>query len=257
MRIMSSNIWGDYFGNAVELREDGIISVYKKYAPDVLGFQEITESWYNSKLFEALKDDYNIFGARPFDKSIYVPMAVSKRYNMLAYGFEYLENTPDPSKSITWVVLGENSKASCSVCNTHFWWKEGPEHDEIRLENAEQLVSLMKHLREKYSCPVFAFGDMNCNVSHGVFEIYKKNGIRHLNDIAEVKCPISSHHGDPVKLEDGLYHGKRTENSELCSIDHIVALGDGFKARKYEVILDQAALDATDHSPIFADIEFI
>jgi endonuclease/exonuclease/phosphatase family metal-dependent hydrolase len=51
------------------------------------------------------------------------------------------------------------------------------------------------------------------------------------------------------------------ENSDefdyMASIDHIVGLGDGYKVLQYRVVEDQDALDASDHSPVFADIEFI
>ena len=37
VRIMTSNIWGDYFGNEVTRREDQLFEVYMKYAADVIG----------------------------------------------------------------------------------------------------------------------------------------------------------------------------------------------------------------------------
>ena len=37
MRIMTSNIWGDYFGNPVDERLDQVLTIYRKYAPDILG----------------------------------------------------------------------------------------------------------------------------------------------------------------------------------------------------------------------------
>jgi endonuclease/exonuclease/phosphatase family metal-dependent hydrolase len=40
------------------------------------------------------------------------------------------------------------------------------------------------------------------------------------------------------------------------SIDHIVGLGDGFTVKEYRVIEDREALDASDHSPIYADVFF-
>ena len=33
IRVMTSNIWGDYFGNEVQVREDQLFEVYSKYAP--------------------------------------------------------------------------------------------------------------------------------------------------------------------------------------------------------------------------------
>ena len=39
IRIMSFNIWGDYFGNPVNEREDGIGRVISVYSPDILSMQ--------------------------------------------------------------------------------------------------------------------------------------------------------------------------------------------------------------------------
>ena len=250
---MTSNIWGDYFGNPVDVRIDQILSVYRKYSPDILGLQEITPGWYKSGLFEALADEYVPVGTEIANNSSYVPFLYKKHLKLLAKGYEYLTGTPDASKAITWAVLQEG-EATFAVCNTHFWWKSGPEHDAIRVENAVQLAALMELLRGRWHCPVFAFGDMNTTVTSGVFTVYSGHHIRHLWDLAAQKTDIGSHHGDPVKGEDGFYHGRKTDKPHTGSIDHIVALGDGFIAEAYTVAEDQAALDATDHSPVYADV---
>lgn len=41
MRLMTTNIWGDYFDNPVDVREDNMYKVYENYSPDVIGFQEV------------------------------------------------------------------------------------------------------------------------------------------------------------------------------------------------------------------------
>ena len=132
----------------------------------------------------------------------------------------------------------------------------------------------MQHLHKKYSCPVFAFGDMNATFSESVFDVYAENGIRKLYDLTEHKDKVCSVHENPERGEDGMFHGQKATNESvsdfrkiLCltddkvldgyfsSIDHIVALGDNFEVTQYRVVEDQDALDASDHSPIFADIE--
>lgn len=260
MRIMTTNIWGDYFGNPVGVRQKNIFEVYKKYNPDVIGFQEINESWYKSELINQwLNDKYYLVGTELDNNINYVPLAFNKKYKLLAKGYEKLCDTPDPSKAITWAVLcDEVANELFGVCNTHFWWMQGKgEYDTIRAKNAEQLSEIMKYIAERFKCPVFAFGDMNCNRSSQVFSVvYGVNGIRHLFDIAAVKDDICSLHGDPVADENGMYHGKASVLDQNASIDHIIALGEGFEVLSYRVITDQFALDATDHSPVFADIKF-
>lgn len=258
MRILTSNIWGTYFGNPVDRREDQLYGIYTKYRPDVLGLQEYNDGWYASRLMSCLQKDYAVVGTELYGSWNYVPLFfLREKYAYDAMGFERYAETPDASKGVTWAHLTDKeSGKDFAVCNTHFWWKSGPEHDELRVKNARQIVRLMKRLTEDYGCPVFAFGDMNCTVSSGVFKVYAENGVRHLRELADVHSDISSHHGDPVRGEDGFYHGKPTPNDWSCSIDHIVGLG-AFTVQNYRIITEQDALDATDHSPVYADVTLL
>lgn len=259
MRIMTANIWGDYFSNPVNIRLDGILSAVRTYSPDVLGFQEITDSWYKSGLFEKLSDEYRFFGTRLFDNNNFVPLAVKKCFSVSAEGFEYLSDTPDSSKAVTWASLTAPDGKRFAVCNTHFWWMHfgTREHDAIREKNAHQLSCLMEYLHGRFDCPVFAFGDMNSYCTTDVFRVvYPLHNVRELYVLTENRDDISSHHGDPIADEKGLYHGSRTNKDHTGSIDHIVALGEGFRVLQYRIVTDQAVLDATDHSPVYADIEF-
>ena len=45
LRIMTSNIWGDYFGNPPHEREDALADVFLRYLPDTLAMQEVTANW--------------------------------------------------------------------------------------------------------------------------------------------------------------------------------------------------------------------
>ncbi len=257
MRIMTTNIWGDYFKNPVEVREDGIFRIYEEYCPDVIGLQEITQSWYKCKLFDRLSENYFFVGTELDYFKNYVPMVIKKGNVLVAKGYEPLSDTPDITKGITWAVIKTEEGKVLGVCNVHFWWKQNdPAHDMIRAKNAQQLSDVMKYLAGRFNCPVFAFGDMNCTLSSAIFSVvYPANNISLLFDMAEEKDTVSSHHGDPVADENGNYHGKTTQKDYTHSIDHIIALGEGFKVSQYRIVEDQYALDATDHSPVFADIE--
>lgn len=292
MRIMTSNIWGDFFNNPTRLRKDQLFRVYERFNPDVIGFQEAAAGWYDVDLFEKLSAQYHLVGIDCFDKTNSTPLAVKKEYKIIANGHEQLDNTPDWSKSITWAVL-EKEDERVAVCNTHFWWMRGNEpeqvkklvgvigytfddHCALRSNNAKQLSRLMKYLHDKYSCTVFGFGDMNATVSEDVFNVYADSGIKKLFDLAEHKDYVCSVHGNPVRGDDGMFHGKKSTVESvgelrkiLClpedeagdgyfsSIDHVVALGDNFNVTQYRIIEDQDVLDASDHSPVYADVEFM
>lgn len=260
MRIMTTNIWGDYFNNPVLVREQNIYRVYEEYKPDVIGLQEITPGWYASNLFPWLMKDYFMVGTELTESNNYVPMAISKKYALVAKGYEPFADTPDTSKGVTWaVVKDKESQKVFGVCNVHFWWRQGETaHDTLRAKNAQQLTEVMKYILGRFQCPVFALGDMNCVRTSQVFRVvYAINGVAALIDMTEDKDTVCTIHGDPLADSEGYYHGEKTVLDQTASIDHIMAMGSGFKVLQYRVIEDQYALDATDHSPVFADVELL
>ena len=97
-----------------------------------------------------------------------------------------------------------------------------------------------------------------------------------LFDMAIRKDTCCSIHGDPVADDGGVFHGEKVTEAylaRLCrtlgmsktdlaegyraSIDHIVGLGSDFSVVAYRVVEDQDALDATDHSPVYSDVEWL
>lgn len=254
MRIMTTNIWGDYFNNPVSLRLEDLLRVYEVYRPDVIGFQECTASWWESGLFSRLADDYQILGEGLFPDGNYVPLAVGKQYEVVSFGGELYEETPDPSKGFTWAVLRGPEEKVFGVCNTHFWWKGGEEHDRIRGCNARQLSYRMKVIQKEYSCPVFAFGDLNCWPDNLAFAAFKEQGVKELFHLAEVRDDRCTLHGNPVLDATGHFRGALREGDHKRAIDHILSLGEGFSVPALRVVEDSFALDATDHSPVYADI---
>lgn len=272
---MTSNIWGgNSYGDPTKLMSKQLFNVYNKYSPDVIGFQEASPGWYGADLFFDLGKSYNMVGTELYNNQNWTPIAVKKEYKIVAYGFEELDKVPGYSKSITWVVIQKDEKRF-GMCNTHFWWMRGNEakevneifgttnytpsdHCNLRNYNAKQLSNLMHYLNKRYSCPVFAFGDMNVRLSEEVFDVYAENGIKNLYDLAQKKDNICSYHGYPVPDENGVFHGKKStdENGYSSSLDHMVSLGDNFDVKQYCVVQDQDALDATDHSPVFVDVCF-
>lgn len=261
LRIMTANIWGDYFQNPVSLRENAFTAAFERYKPDIIGLQEMTQSWYDSRMFNAMQAQYAVVGMVCGSHENYVPLAYNKqRFTLLECGFKRYSNTPDRSKAITYAALEDGNCGQCfCVCNTHFWWKTGPEHDKIRLRNADELIACMRMLRQDYAAPVFAFGDLNCRIDSGVFERFTENGVVRLYDWAKERCMLTSHHGDPVLGTEGLYHGSIAQASQEASIDHIIGMCDTRRCivHAYQLALDQSLIDASDHSPVYADITML
>ncbi len=254
MRIMTMNIWGDYFGNEVETRFDGIYNTAIKYSPDVLGLQEMTESWYKSGLLEKLSD-YKAIG---FEGN-FVPLLFKRDdFEMLECGYEQYADTPDPSKGITWAVLvyKKNGKR-IAVFNTHWWWMEKDvKHDELRAKNAEQLYNRMMLVKKLYDAEPVAFGDLNAKDNSLGLNYLEDKDIYSSYKMADKFSPMSSWHRNPERGEDGLYHGKTTDDDKGMSYDHIISEKGKLKISEQHVVEDQCVLDSTDHSPVYIDFEF-
>ncbi len=120
LRIMTSNVWGDYFGNEVEFRDEQLLCIYQRYSPDVIGFQEMTPNWYKSPMLEKLSNEYTFVGTDLFSTQNYTPLVYkTDKYRIVEKGWKYLSDTPDDSKSITWVVLKDKkSQELFACCNT-------------------------------------------------------------------------------------------------------------------------------------------
>ena len=275
MRIMTSNIWGDYFGNPVEEREQLFIDIFSRYSPDVIGFQEVTVNWYHSKLFDWICENYYLAGSEYyapgtmgkikvngecFDCTNYTIIAYKrKKFELYEKGMERYFNTPDPSKVVAWVVLRDIEEDKVfGVCNTHLWWKRrGEQDDDLRVANAGQLASVMKHLSKKYSCPVFSLGDFNSLPAEPAYRFLMSEGIADLQVTSPETTDISSYPGNPQRGEDGRLHGKPTTEDKSASLDHINAYGDGYLPIRYAIVTDREALDASDHSPVYADFTLL
>ena len=153
MRIMTSNIWGNYFGNPAHERIDAIEETFRKYDADVIGIQEMCSDWYKNDLLGRMKDKYISVNAFVGN---YTPLLFKKdMFEIREQGWLRYDKTDDASKSVTWAVLKEwKSEKMICVLNTHLWWKSGSEHELIRENNAKQLLSIMKEIKKRYTTVV-------------------------------------------------------------------------------------------------------
>ena len=255
IRIMTANIWGDYFGNPVEMREKDIEDTIRKYAPDVIGLQEITASWYSCDLLKNLGNEYEVVTGQSGN---FTPLLYKKdTFDAVEVGFERYSETDDRSKGITWALLKRNSDGKrVAVCNTHLWWMQrGDEDEKLRMKNAEQLLERVSILKEKYNAPVFAFGDFNSKVTGSAIKYLSENKFMPAYNYADKFTNISSYHNDPILGDDGKYHGVKTENKITESIDYILSFGENVHINNYVIVEDQKILDSSDHSPVYLDAE--
>ncbi len=258
VRIMSFNIWGNYFGNPVEEREGGIGEVISTYSPDILGMQEATPDWNASKLYSSLESEYGFVDVSKYVGNNFDTLIYKKdRFELIDSGYVKYADTPDASKAATWGVFEEKATGKrLAVFCTHFWWMYfgEAEHDLIRVSNAALLTAKALELVEKYNIPVVGLGDLNSDYSMPTLTYLRAAGWKLAQSEAVESSDVGSHHGDPVRGEDGKYHGKRTDKDYTKSIDHIFFRGE-IKPQKFDIVEDQFALDVSDHSPIYCDFE--
>ena len=51
------------------------------------------------------------------------------------------------------------------------------------------------------------------------------------------------------------WHSSALMTNMKAALDHIIGTAGDYKVLDYQIVTDQAALDATDHSPVFVDLE--
>ncbi|NMA45772.1 MAG: hypothetical protein GX945_04350 [Lentisphaerae bacterium] len=258
LRMMAFNIWGDYFKNPVEERDLAIADVILRYQPDVVALQEVTANWWSSRLFSALAAGYAPVSGQTDGKTNFTPLLYKKeRFALVAAGWDLFHEKLDRSKGVTWAVLQDRQQDKrFAAFSTHYWWQGTPESNYIRTVNSDMLLKRLDALRSQYGCHVFGGGDFNCWVGSDPLEKLRQNGYVSAQDIADIASPESSHHGDPRRGDDGKYHGtpKPEKNEKRYSIDHLLVAPEQVHVHRLHVVLDQDALDASDHSPIFMDI---
>lgn len=258
LRMMSFNIWGDYFQNPVAERDLAIADIIRRYQPDVIALQEVTANWWASRLFTTLAPSYAPVVGQANGKNNFTPLLFKKdRFELVDEGWDLYHEKLDRSKGVTWAVLKDQiSGKRFAAFSTHYWWQGTPESNYIRTVNSDMLLKRLDALRDQYTCPVFGGGDFNCWATSDPLSKLWQNGYASAQDIADTASPVSSHHGDPRRDDDGKYHGspRPEKNEKRYSIDHLIVLPEHVHVHRLQVVLEQDALDASDHSPITMDI---
>ena len=272
LRFMSFNIWGDYFGNPAAERRANVAKSLATHRADVVSLQEVTAGWWRSGLFADLakegyaavtgdmKDTYRRAGGNPKKPGgNFEPLLYRKdRLAPLESGCEIFDLKRTNTKMVTWAVFEDKAtKRRFIAFATHFWWKHDvPEHDAIRVAEAQRVVALVKDLRRKWGdIPAIGGGDLNCTVKSAAVKTFLDAGFCDSDCAATVRIRHRSHHGNPVRGEDGAWHSRlrmgKSDNPDL-SIDRVL-FTDGITASRHEVSVEQYELDASDHAPVIVD----
>ena len=275
LKFMTFNIWGDYFSNPVKERRAGVEATILKDMPDVVSLQEVTPNWYKCPMFAKLgKAGYALVrgdeaaalkraafsGARKPKHSNHEPILYRKdRLTLLDSGTEFFHVSLQASKSVTWAVFEDKkSKWRFAAFGTHFWWQaNGLESDTIRELNARHILSILADIRRKWGAglPAILGGDLNSTDKSIAHAMLRSGGFVNAASKADVRSPHCSHHGNPERGADGKFHGSlrpAKDDTPARSIDHIYYT-TGIHALRHEIVIDQTALDVSDHSPVVVE----
>ena len=275
-RMMTFNIWGDYFGNPPNEREEGVADAIVSARPDIIALQEVTPNWWRSALFPKLdKAGYAVIkgneaeafkaacacGIAPDRLRNHVPLLYrEKRYRLVDCGFDVFHARLEYNKGLTWAVLEDRNTGGLVVAaSTHFWWQaNGRESDAIREQNAQMLIWRIRSIKWKYgNVPVVVGGDLNSKPGSWAYEILEKEGFVTAAEAADDASKISSHHGNPRRDGQGRYRGtlREKDNTPATSIDHVLVGTNRVHALRHAVVTEQGVLDVSDHSPVVVDFE--
>ena len=268
LRFMTFNIWGEFFNNPPAEREDGVFETVVKERPDIVAFQEACFGWSNrSDLYGRLEkagwsvvtgDVVEARAEGKWDKTgsgkatgNFQPLFyLREKFELVKSGFFYF-HLPLDYKGATWAVLVDKAtRQGYIVFSTHLWWQgNGKESDTLREMNAAMICRKLEELKKFYPYPVVGGGDLNSVADSWAHKMFEAYGYVSASRVADSKDSTATHHGNPVKGEDGKWHGKKDEKKGK-SLDYVLVETNRINAVSHKVVTSQAALDASDHSPV-------
>ena len=252
VRIMSSNI---LFDKSLPDRLSLIEDYYRNCAADVIGMQEVNK--VGVALFEALADLYTPVALRhPEDKHCFTPILYRHdHFELLESGSELYRMRGTDTKSMAWIVLADRqSGKKLAVINSHgslilqkynLEATDAVEGEQWRVDNVRQMLEKKDELRAKYgaSLPLFITGDFNTYATRESI-IAMKKVLPDSADVAKISATtgINSFHRVPGRPCD-----------EGTPIDYIFVTDDAAEVLTHNIPSDEAAINMSDHCPVFID----
>lgn len=194
----------------------------------------------------------------------YTPVFYKKdKYNVIEAAYHVYTGFNDVnSKTLTWGVFEDKQTGDkLAFMSTHFWFKARGDIDtEQRIQNARELKEACDYIIEKYNIPVVASGDFNngrgSETGEKPYQFMIEQGFKDIRHCAEETTDMFTYHEypvlDPVK---GIYVNK-PDALPAFDLDFIFIYGpDKIKAKKFEVITSEVALNSSDHCPLQGTFE--
>ncbi len=247
LRIMSYNILSEEWNDKtpVDGRKDSIAWTILHFSPEVVGLQEVSDNWY-AALPPLIAADYEMVQPKTSrGQTNYSGMAYNKKkVKLLDSGTEIFKaGNSTKMRLVTWGHYERlDNKKKFVVMNTHWCIKK-----ENRIAEAQEMAAIVEAKKKQYKCPVITVGDFNADQKSEEYQDYvARTGLKNARVDAQV---VNTTYRTSHVL------GKKPRKDRLeNSIDQIF-FSDELTALFYNVLVDQVILDASDHTPIYADFK--
>lgn len=265
LRVMSFNVLTDIWSDtpAVKGRDLGVTKTILYYAPDVIGLQEASSTWYKSLKSLLKETPYKLtcteqervdskYGNTNFTGIMYN----SETVTLIESGVRVFENRGNQyMKTMAWAYFEHKESGKRFVLlNTHF---EAPGKDdaekaeslEYRKKQAEEYVAFVEELEAKYNVPVLGTGDFNSTEGSD-----RANKHKPYATLVE-KLHEAKYTADKISRPCTTWHtfGSMVSIANAGSFDHIFGT-DRVKFKYFNTLVDSFLMKTSDHCPIYADL---
>ena len=265
IRIMCANLMAErseYADDAIKSnfefsrRIELLFSSLEFYSPTVVGLQECCIQWRN-----AIKS-YRLYGEKwqllefdnpnlpdDADNKVYSTIMFRKDlYELVESGMEYYsEYNNIRCRCFTWAILRDKATGQeFCIVSTH--WDGGPDKvtdAESTVVQGEELTRFVKSMY--YDYPVITMGDFNRSETTPTYKKY-------LQDTGAVDCKVAAQNCVNSAVTSG--HGWGQSVMWSISIDHITATSNNAQVLKFETLVYNDQIWASDHSWLLTDIKF-
>ena len=264
-RFVAFNIWGDFFGNPPHERDMQEAAIVRKWNPDFFGMQEVTATFWKSRLFPQLSDIYEVIGKGMGPRGIdaFVSIGYRKsRFDLVDKGAVWFCPELDESKGVVWAVLQDKETARrLVVFASHYWWRyDGVGDDWVRLDNSRRLFAKLTEVAQKYDAAIIGGGDLNSPVESWALKYLLENGLADAQRSALISCRnCPTEHGDPKRDANGVYvgtlgiRGINRANPKFHFLDHVFYDPKRIAVDRFDLDLSPEACSVSDHHPAGAD----
>ncbi len=163
IRVMSFNVLCELWDTKAadyHARANTAVAVVKKYAPHVVGLQEMSDN-YHIKVKALFGEDYKIIDEKnEKGQTNFSPLAYNtEKVTLMDHGMQiFSQGNNTKLRLAAWAVfLDKDSGKQFVVVNTH--WDLG-ENVEYRKVHANEMAQVVNKLKNKYKCPVITTGEV-------------------------------------------------------------------------------------------------